>query len=155
MGNDDILFMKEALLMAQKAYLEKEVPVGSVIVDRNGEIIGRGYNLKESAKLPILHSEIIAILNAYKNFSGMYLIGCTLYTTLEPCPMCAAALVNIRISRIVFAADDPKYGACGSVFNLASDPHLNHRIEVMGGVLRDESVNLIKTFFSELRREDE
>lgn len=152
---DDVFYMREALQEAQRGYDLREVPVGSIIVNSSGRIIGRGYNLKESAKFPILHSEIVAIMNAYKNQSEMYLSGCTLYTTLEPCPMCAAALVNVRISRIVFGAEDKKYGSCGSVFNLISDPHLNHKIDVVGGVLRDESVFLIKSFFEKLRGEGE
>ncbi len=151
---DDISFMTEALKEAQKAYDAGEIPVGAVIVNERGEIIGRGYNLKESTKIPILHAEIVAILDAHRYGSLMYLSGCTLYTTLEPCPMCAGALLNERISEIVFATEDSRYGACGSVYNLVSDNHLNHRISVRRGIMRDESASLIKNFFQRLRIND-
>ncbi|MCX7944070.1 MAG: nucleoside deaminase [Deltaproteobacteria bacterium] len=149
--NNDINYMREALCEATKAYNALEIPVGAVIVNEFGEIVGRGYNLKETTKVPILHAEIVAILNAHKIRKKMYLSNCTIYTTLEPCPMCAAALVNERISHIVYALEDMKYGACGSAYNLVSDNKLNHRILVRAGVLREESLNLIKRFFNQLR----
>ncbi len=151
---DDIYFMSEALRLAQKAFELNEVPVGALIVDSEENIIGRGLNLKETTKMPVMHAEMVAIISAHKNKKMMYLSGCTLYTTLEPCPMCAGALVNERITRIVFATEDNRYGACGSVYNLSFDNNLNHKIQVVSGVLREESVALIKRFFGSLREKD-
>ncbi|MCX7958805.1 MAG: nucleoside deaminase [Deltaproteobacteria bacterium] len=151
---DDISFMREALSEAEKAFEAGEIPVGALIVNRDGKIIARGMNLKETTKTPIMHAEIVAIIDAHRNRRMMYLTDSILYTTLEPCPMCAGALVNERISEIVFAAEDKKYGACGSVYNIASDSNMNHRIIVTGGVLRDESVSLINKFFARLRETD-
>lgn len=147
----DVEYMKIALDEAREAFEAGEVPVGAVIVDIKGNIIGRGYNLKENSNIPILHAEIVAILSVHRNQRRMYLDGCTIYVTLEPCPMCAAALLQERISRIVYSASDYKYGACGSVFNLTENNAMNHRIKVIGGVLSDESSALLKSFFERLR----
>ncbi len=152
---DDNYYMLEALKEAQKAYDEGEIPVGAIIVNENGEIAGRGHNLKKRHRIPILHAEIVAILDAHRNRAGLYLTGYTMYTTLEPCPMCAAALVNERISRIVFAAEDSKYGACGSVYNITNDSNLNHRIHIKSRVMKEEASALLKRFFARLREKND
>jgi tRNA(adenine34) deaminase len=146
----DEIFMNEALIEARKAYDIKEVPIGAVIV-RNGEIIGRGYNQKETLKDATLHAEISAIKDACKKLGGWRLPGCTMYVTLEPCAMCAGALVNARVERLVIGAPDYKTGACGSVLNIVQMDELNHQIDVQLGVLQDECSNLLKEFFVELR----
>ncbi len=146
----DELFMKEALKEAQKAYEINEVPIGAVIV-RNGEIVGRGYNQKETMKDATLHAEISAIKDACVNLRGWRLPGCTMYVTLEPCSMCAGALVNSRIERLVIGARDLKTGACGSVLNIVQMEKLNHQINVQFGVLEEDCSNILKTFFAELR----
>ena len=142
--------MKEALKEAQKAYEINEVPIGAVIV-RNGEIVGRGYNQKETMKDATLHAEISAIKDACVNLRGWRLPGCTMYVTLEPCSMCAGALVNSRIERLVIGARDLKKGACGAVLNIFQMEKLNHQINVQFGVLEEDSSNILKTFFAELR----
>lgn len=146
----DELFMKEALKEAQKAYEINEVPIGAIIV-RNGEIVGRGYNQKETMKDATLHAEISSIKDACVNLRGWRLPGCTMYVTLEPCPMCAGALVNSRIERLVIGARDLKTGACGSVLNIVQMEKLNHQINVQFGVLEEDCSNILKTFFAELR----
>lgn len=146
----DEFFMKEALNEAYKAYKIKEVPVGAVIV-RNGEIVGRGFNQKETMKDATLHAEISAIKDACGNLGGWRLPGCTMYVTLEPCSMCAGALVNARVERLVIGASDPKTGACGSVLNIVQEKKLNHQIDVQSGVLEKDCSDIIKTFFAELR----
>lgn len=146
----DEFFMKEALKEAYKAYELNEVPIGAVIV-RNGEIVGRGYNQKETLKDATLHAEISAIKDACKNMGGWRLPGCTMYVTLEPCAMCAGALVNARIERLVIGTADLKTGACGSVLNIVQLQKLNHQIDVQFEVLQEECSNILKTFFMELR----
>lgn len=146
----DELFMKEALKEAYKAYEINEVPIGAVIV-RNGEIVGRGYNQKETQKDATLHAEISAIKDACNNLGGWRLPGCTMYVTLEPCSMCAGALVNARIERLVIGAKDLKTGACGSVLNIVQMEKLNHQIDVQFGVLVEDCSQVLKTFFAELR----
>nr|WP_300096301.1 tRNA adenosine(34) deaminase TadA [Sedimentibacter sp.] len=148
----DELFMKEALKEAHKAYEINEVPIGAVIV-RNGEIVGRGYNQKETLKDATLHAEISAIKDACKNLGGWRLPGCTMYVTLEPCAMCAGALVNARIENLVVGTRDLKTGACGSVMNVVQTEKLNHQIHVQFGMLEEECTALIKDFFSELRKQ--
>lgn len=148
----DELFMKEALKEAFKAYEINEVPIGAVIV-RNGEIVGRGYNQKETLKDATLHAEISAIRDACKNLGGWRLPGCTMYVTLEPCAMCAGALVNARIENLVVGTRDLKTGACGSVLNIVQMEKLNHQIDVQFGMLEEECTALIKKFFSELRKQ--
>lgn len=146
----DEFFMKEALKEAYKAYELNEVPIGAVIV-RNGEIVGRGYNQKETLKDATLHAEISAIKDACKNLGGWRLPGCTMYVTLEPCAMCAGALINARIERLVIGTADLKTGACGSVLNIVQLDKLNHKIDVQFEVLQEECSNILKTFFIELR----
>lgn len=146
----DEIFMKEALKEARKAYEINEVPIGAVIV-RNGEIVGRGFNQKETLKDATLHAEISAIKDACSNLGGWRLPGCTMYVTLEPCSMCAGALVNARVERLVIGASDYKTGACGSVLNIVQMEKLNHQIDVQSGVLENECSDILKMFFEELR----
>jgi tRNA(adenine34) deaminase len=146
---EDQLFMDAALALAKEAGAEGEVPVGCVIV-RNGQIIGRGRNRRETDKTPLGHAEIEAISDACKNLGGWRLWDCTLYVTLEPCPMCAGAIINARIPRVVFGASDEKCGACGSVCDLFS-MDFNHHPEVTKGVRQEESAALLTDFFQALR----
>ena len=148
---DDQVFMDAALELAKEAFREGEVPVGCVIV-RNGQVVGRGRNRRETGKTALGHAEIEAIADACKTLSGWRLWDCTLYVTLEPCPMCAGAIINARIPRVVYGAMDAKYGACGSVCNLfAMD--FNHRPEVTAGVREEQATALLQEFFRNLRLE--
>ena len=144
-------FMAQALALAKEAFAEGEVPVGCVIV-RNGEIVGRGRNRRETAKTALGHAEIEAISDACKNLGGWRLWDCTLYVTLEPCPMCAGAIINARIPLVVWGGDDKKGGACGSVCDLFS-MDFNHHPQVIKGVLEEESTELLTEFFEKLRVE--
>jgi tRNA(adenine34) deaminase len=146
----DEFFMKEALREAQKAYEINEVPIGAVIV-KNGEIVGRGYNQKETMKDATLHAEISAIKDACRNLGGWRLPGCTMYVTLEPCPMCAGALVNSRVEKLVIGARDLKTGACGSVLNIVQTEKLNHQINVQFGIMEEDCTKVLKDFFWDLR----
>ena len=148
---EDMDFMKEALLLAKEAAAEGEVPVGCVIV-RRGEIVGRGRNRRETEKTALGHAEIEAISDACRNLGGWRLWDCTLYVTLEPCPMCAGAIINARIPQVVFGARDAKYGACGSVCDLFS-MDFNHHPQVTTGVMEAEAQNLMTEFFQQLREE--
>jgi len=147
----DEVFMEEALKEAYKAYEINEVPIGAVIV-RKGEIVGRGFNQKETLKDATLHSEITAIKDACKNLGGWRLPGCTMYVTLEPCPMCSGAIVNSRIERLVIGARDLKTGACGSVLDITNNKKLNHQPEVKFGVLEKECTGILQDFFIKLRK---
>jgi tRNA(adenine34) deaminase len=142
--------MTEALKEAEKAAAIGEVPVGALVVCR-GRVIGRGYNRREIDADPVAHAEILAIRQAAQVLGDWRLVGCTLYVTLEPCAMCAGALINSRIARLVFGAHDPKGGYCQTLGNLVQDPRLNHQVEMVGGVLRAESARLLKEFFRGLR----
>ena len=142
--------MKEALKEAQKAYKKEEVPVGAIIV-KDGKIIARAHNVKETKKNAIGHAEILAIEKACKKIGAWRLIDCEMYVTLEPCSMCAGALINSRIKKLYIGADDPKTGACGSVLNLLEDYPFNHKIEVKKYILKEECENLLKSFFKFLR----
>ena len=146
---DDLKFMDEALALAAEAGAEGEVPVGCVIV-RNGCIVGRGRNRRETGKTALGHAEIEAIYDANKNLGGWRLWDCTLYVTLEPCPMCAGAIINARIPRVVYGASDAKCGACGSVCDLFS-MDFNHHPEVTKGVREEESSAQLTEFFQNLR----
>ena len=148
---DDLTYMDAALALAREAAAEGEVPVGCVIV-RNGEIVGRGRNRRETGKTALGHAEIEAIAQACQNLGGWRLWECTLYVTLEPCPMCAGAIVNARIPRVVYGASDEKCGACGSVCNLFS-MGFNHHPQVETGVREEECAALLKQFFKDLRIE--
>ncbi len=143
-------FMREALKEAQQALKEDEVPVGAVIVQGRA-VIARGYNQIERLKDPTAHAEMLAVTAATNYLDSKWLNDCTLYVTLEPCSMCAGALVLARIKNIVYGAPDPKTGACGSVFNVAHSSKLNHRINVTGGVLAKECGALLSEFFSKKR----
>lgn len=143
-------FMRKAFGLAEQAYEEKEIPVGAVIVKEH-QIIGRGYNQTERLTDPTAHAEILAISAACTTLKNKYLEGCTLYVTLEPCPMCAGALVWSKIDRIVFGASDSKAGACGTVFNLTANRKLNHHIEVIQGVMEQDCEWILKQFFQERR----
>ena len=146
---DDREFMEEALVLARQAAQDGEVPVGCVIVCR-GQIVGRGRNRRETAKTALGHAEIEAIADACKNLGGWRLWECTLYVTLEPCPMCAGAIINARIPRVVFGASDEKCGACGSVCDLFS-MDFNHHPQVEKGLLEAEATELLTEFFRQLR----
>lgn len=142
--------MRAALREAEEAARRDEVPVGAVVV-HNGKIVGRGHNQREMLKDPTAHAEMIAITQAAAALEGWRLEGTTLYVTLEPCLMCAGAIVNARIQRVVFGALDPKAGACGSLYQVGLDTRLNHRFEVVGGVLAEECGALLREFFSRKR----
>lgn len=144
-------FMMAAIEEAGKAAAIGEVPIGAVVV-RNGEIVGRGYNLRETQKDPTLHAEMIAIREASEKLGGWRLIGCTLYVTLEPCPMCAGAIVQSRIEQVVYGARDPKAGCAGTLMNLLEEPRFNHQVPVIEGVLAEECAQLLKDFFRGLRK---
>lgn len=146
----DEAFMRAALAEAISAYEKDEVPVGCVIA-RDGRIVGRGHNLREALKDPTAHAEMLALTAAAEAVGEWRLEDCTLYVTLEPCPMCAGAIVNARVKRVVFGAPDPKAGACGSLFNLVQDSRLNHRAELRAGVLAEEAAELLRAFFREKR----
>ena len=148
---EDAVFMDEALALAAQAAAEGEVPVGCVIV-RNGQIVGRGRNRREKDRTALGHGEIEAISDACRNLGGWRLWDCTLYVTLEPCPMCAGAIINARIPRVVYGAADEKNGACGSVCDLFSMA-FNHHPTVEKGVRREECAALLQEFFKNLRME--
>ena len=148
---EDQVWMMEALAEARRAAEIGEVPIGAIVV-LNGEILGRGHNRREIDGDPLAHAEVLAIRAAAWRMGGWRLSGATMYVTLEPCPMCAGALVNSRIQRLVYGAADPKAGYCGSLGNLVQDPRLNHRLEVTAGVLESESAALLRGFFASLRR---
>lgn len=147
---DDIFYMKAALEEARKAYDKGEVPVGCVIV-RSGKIIARAHNRRETGKNALLHAETEAINTACTALGGWRLFECELYVTMEPCPMCAGAIVNARIRRVVYGTPDEKAGAFGSVLDLNSFP-LNHKPEIVTGVMEDECRLILKSFFSDLRK---
>ena len=143
-------YMREALLLARKAFEMGEVPVGAVAV-WEGEIVGRGMNLRETEKNALRHAEIMAIDEACKNLGGWRLWKCDLYVTLEPCPMCAGAIINSRVKRVIFGASDPKAGSCGSLTNLFEMPY-NHKPEVISGFMQEECSALLTDFFADLRK---
>ena len=142
--------MRQALALAQEAADELETPVGAVIV-RNGEVIATGKNRRETGKNALYHAEIEAIDNACKKLGGWRLPGCTLYVTLEPCPMCTGAIINARIERVVYGASDAKAGSMGSVIDLTQLPY-NHKPAVERGVLQEECAALLSSFFKNLRK---
>lgn len=148
---DDEFFMREALALAREAAALGETPVGAVVADRVGVIVGRGINSREREKNAVRHAEVSAIEEACRTLGGWRLRGCTLYVTLEPCPMCAGAVINSRIERVVFGAYDSKAGSAGSVTDLFALGY-NHKPQVCGGVLAEECRDVLKKFFEELRR---
>lgn len=147
---DDALFMESALDEARRAAALGEVPVGAVIV-HDGAIIARAYNRREIERDPLAHAEILAIRAAAIALGRWRLSGCTLYVTLEPCAMCAGAIVNARIDRLVYGATDPKAGAAGTLYEIVGDSRLNHRAEVAAGVLGEASAALLRDFFAARR----
>lgn len=146
----DEYFMNIALEEAYKAYSTLEVPVGAIVVHK-GKVIGRGHNLRETLKDPTAHAEIIAIKNASEYLGGWRLIDCTMYVTVEPCPMCAGAILNSRIDRLVIGTRDNKMGCCGTCLDLTNNINFNHKVQVTFNVLHEECSFIMKKFFSELR----
>jgi len=144
-------FMKEALKEAERAFTEKEVPIGAVAVFKN-QIIGRGHNQTERLQDPTAHAEMIAITAAANSLNSWRLQEVDIYATIEPCIMCAGALVLARVRRIVFGARDEKFGGCGSIFNVVQEKRLNHRIEIVEGVLQRQAAALIRDFFQKKRK---
>ncbi len=148
--NLDKVFMMEAIKEAKKAFKKNEVPVGAVVVKDN-KIIAKAHNLNITTNDPTAHAEILALRKASKILRNYRLTDCELYATLEPCPMCAGAMVYARIKRLIYAADDPKSGCCKSVLNIVNNKKLNHKIEVVSEVCKKESERLLKRFFKKLR----
>lgn len=148
---DNEYFMKKALEEAEKAYKIDEVPIGCVIV-RNDEIIATGYNKRNTGKNPLCHAEIIAINKAAQIVGDWRLEDCKLYVTVEPCPMCAGAIVQARIPEVIFGARNKKAGCSGSVLNILNEPKLNHQVKVVEGVLSDECGGLMTSFFKRFRQ---
>lgn len=147
---DDEYYMEAALELAQEAYVRGEVPIGAVLV-RDGEILARNHNRREELKDATAHAEILVLREAGRLVGDWRLTGTTLYVTLEPCPMCAGALVQARVSRLVYGTRDPKGGAAASLYNITSDPRLNHRLSVEEGILRERCAALLQKFFKERR----
>jgi tRNA(adenine34) deaminase len=152
MAHEDETFMTAALEEARRAADEGEVPIGCVVV-HEGAIIARAHNRRETWNDPTAHAEIIALREAARKLNRWRLTGAAMYVTLEPCAMCAGALVLARMDRLVYGCDDPKAGACGSVFDIVREPRLNHRMEVVGGVLQSECQSVLKDFFEKRRVE--
>ncbi|HEY4599859.1 MAG TPA: tRNA adenosine(34) deaminase TadA [Cerasibacillus sp.] len=147
----DEQYMSLAIEEAKKAEQMNEVPIGAVIV-YNGEVIGKGYNVRESTQRTLSHAELIAIQEANKKLGSWRLEDCTLYVTLEPCPMCAGAIVQSRINRVVYGATDPKAGCAGTLMNLLEEERFNHQVDVTHGVLEEECRMLLTSFFRHLRQ---
>ncbi|MGC6416084.1 MAG: tRNA adenosine(34) deaminase TadA [Bradymonadia bacterium] len=147
-------WMRECIRLAQQAAESGEVPVGAIVV-KNDKIIGRGFNLRESSGDPTAHAEIVALREASQHLGLWRILDATLYVTLEPCCMCAGALVNARVSRLVFGCTDPKAGAVDSLYQIVTDPRLNHRLTVTSGVLADDCSRLLSEFFRRRRIEKE
>ena len=151
MNEQDLIFMNEALELAKIAKMQGEVPVGAVIVDNSGNIISKGYNLRENKQNATAHAELIAIEKACETLGSWRLSRCTLYVTLEPCPMCAGAIVNSRIERVVFGAFDMQAGCCGTLLNFNAYP-FNHSFKIEGGVLEKECKEILVDFFKKKRK---
>lgn len=147
---EKIKYMMQALKEAQKSYEKEEIPVGAVIV-KDGKIIARGHNLKETKTDTTNHAEIIAIKKASKKLNSWRLTGCTMYVTLEPCTMCAGALIQARLDKVVIGTMDEKTGACGSVLNVLKDYKFNHNVEIETNVMEKECKEILQKFFKELR----
>ena len=152
-GDNDQRFMRIAIEAAKVAQENSDVPIGAVIVHEN-QIIAKAYNQREQLNDPTAHAEIIALTQAAAALESWRLEGCTIYVTLEPCPMCAGALVLARMDRLVYGCDDPKAGACKSLYNIVQDDRLNHRLEVTAGVLADECTMQLQNFFKKRRVEN-
>ncbi|WP_213974203.1 tRNA adenosine(34) deaminase TadA [Tepidanaerobacter acetatoxydans] len=147
---DDFFFMRQAIQEAKRAMEIDEVPIGAVIVKAD-EVIARAHNLRETLQDATAHAELLAIRKACEVLGTWRLEGCTLYVTLEPCPMCAGAVILSRVDRLVFGAKDPKGGACGSLMNLPADERFNHRPKIAAGIMADECGNILKKFFQDKR----
>lgn len=152
LNDRDISFMQQALTLARAAPLIGEVPIAALLV-HDGIVIAHAHNLRETRQDPTAHAEVLAIQDAARRTGSWRLIDTTLYVTLEPCTMCIGAIVLARIPRLVFAATDPKAGACGSIMNIPPEPQLNHRVEVIGGVCAEDSQALLQEFFRQLRKD--
>lgn len=152
MCSDDEYFMQQALLQAQQAYACGEVPVGAVVV-KDHQIIGVGYNRPIANHDPTAHAEVMAMRAAAEKLGNYRLPGCSLYVTLEPCLMCSGAIMHARIERVIYGANDFKTGVCGSVIHVFEEQRLNHHAEVIGGVLAEDCVQLLKQFFAERRQQ--
>ena len=151
MGMSDEVFMREALALARQAGVSGEVPVGAVVV-KDGAVVGRGYNRPVASRDPTAHAEVMALRDAAERIGNYRLADCILYVTLEPCAMCAGAIMNARINRVVYGAADPKSGACGSVVDLFAENRLNYHATVVSGVMAEEATRLLQDFFSARRR---
>ncbi len=149
---EDERYMQAALREADQAAQEDEIPVGAVVVN-DGRIIARGHNQREQLLDPTAHAEMLALTAAAAYLRSWRLVDCTTYVTLEPCPMCAGAMLQARLARVVYGAPDPKAGACGSLYDLHDDPRLNHCIAVTGGILADQCGERLASFFEALRKE--
>ena len=147
----DETFMREALELARAAAATGEVPVGAVVV-KDGAVVGRGYNRPVAGRDPTAHAEVTCLRDAAERIGNYRLADCVIYVTLEPCAMCAGAIMNARVSRVVYGAADPKSGACGSVVDLFAENRLNHHATVVGGVMAEEAAKLLRDFFSARRR---
>jgi len=150
MTDDDV--MRRCLALAEEAAADGEVPVGAVVVDEAGTVVGEGRNRRERDHDPLAHAELLALKQASSSLARWRLSGCTLYVTLEPCFMCAGALVNARVDRVVFGAFDPKAGAVGSLYDVCRDARLNHRLVVDSGLLAPECGEVLKRFFKARRK---
>lgn len=148
--NSDVLWMEKALELARQASEKGEVPVGAVLV-KDDTCIAAAHNLRELSGNPIAHAEMLVIQEAAQKVGNWRLTGTTLYVTLEPCPMCAGAIVLARIPKVVYAADDPKAGAAGTLYNILQDERLNHQVELVSGICAEESSTLLKSFFKNRR----
>lgn len=142
--------MREALALAERALESEDVPVGAIVV-RGGRIVGRGYNQREKLQDPTAHAEMLALTAAAEHVGHWRLENCTLYVTLEPCAMCAGAIILARVPRLVYGALDPKAGACGSLYTITQDARLNHQVETVGGVLAGPATELLRAFFKHRR----
>lgn len=151
-SEDKKKYMELALEEANKALKQDEVPIGAIVVDPDGKVIGKGYNRRELDQDATQHAEMIAIREACKNIGLWRLIDCSLFVTLEPCPMCAGAIINSRIKDVYFGAMDPKAGACGSVVDLFSVEKFNHHPHVIRGLFQEKSSQMLKNFFREIRK---
>lgn len=145
------LWMKEAIIEAEKAAALNEVPIGAVIV-HEGRVIGRGHNVRETSHSALAHAELIAIEQANAYFGSWRLLDCQLYVTLEPCPMCAGAIMQARIGQLVYGASDPKAGCAGTLMNLLQEPRFNHQAEIISGVMQEQCSALLSNFFRSLRQ---
>ena len=149
--DEHLLFLEEAIKEAELAAAIGEVPIGAVVVC-NGEIVGRGHNLRERDNDPTAHAEICALRDAGKNLGTWRLENCTLYVTMEPCPMCCGALINSRVHTVVFGASEPKFGSAGRQLNLLQFPGFNHNVHIVGPIAQERCSQMMKDFFAELRR---